>query len=71
MKATGFDAEEASHFVFSGEISNQTYSPHTQILILEKNGEVSDVARHSRHLNLESLSETQTRYYICYPKKGI
>jgi HD superfamily phosphohydrolase len=71
MKATGFTREEASHFVFSGEISNQTYSSQTQILILEKNGEVSDVARHSGHLNLGSLSETQTRYYICYPKKGI
>ena len=71
MKATGFNREEASHFVFSGEISNQTYSSQTQILILEKNGEVSDVARHSGHLNLGSLSETQTRYYICYPKKGI
>ncbi|MGA9239411.1 HD domain-containing protein [Robiginitalea sp.] len=71
MKATGFNREEASHFVFSGEISNQTYSAQTQILILEKNGEVSDVARHSGHLNLGSLSETQTRYYICYPKKGI
>lgn len=71
QKITGFDMEEVSYFVFSGEISNQTYSPDTQILILEKNGEVSDVARHSRHLNLGTLSETQTRYYICYPKKGI
>ncbi len=71
QKITGFDMEEVSYFVFSGEISNQTYSPETQILILEKNGEVSDVARHSRHLNLGTLSETQTRYYICYPKKGI
>ena len=71
MKATGLNMEEASHFVFSGEISNQTYSSQTQIRILEKNGHVSDIARQSGHLNLGSLSETQTRYYICYPKKGI
>jgi HD superfamily phosphohydrolase len=71
IKATGLNMEEASHFVFSGEISNQTYSSQTQIRILEKNGHVSDIARQSGHLNLGSLSETQTRYYICYPKKGI
>jgi HD superfamily phosphohydrolase len=71
QKVYGFTAEEAAYFVFSGEISNQTYNQNNQILILENNGKVSDVAEHSRHLNLESLSETQIRYYICYPKKGI
>ena len=68
---TGFSEEEASYFVFAGEISNRTYSQESQILMLEKNGRVSDVAAHSAHLNLESLSETQTMYYICYPKKWV
>ncbi len=71
QKATGLTQEEASYFVFSGEISNRTYSPQSQILILEKNGKTSDVSAHSAHLNMESLSENQIRYYICYPKKGV
>jgi HD superfamily phosphohydrolase len=71
QKATGMTQEEASYFVFSGEISNRTYSPESQILILEKNGETSGVSAHSAHLNMESLSKNQIRYYICYPKKGV
>lgn len=71
QKASGLSEEEASHFVFSGEISNQTYSQQSRILILSKSGKVSDISNHSAHLNLDSLSELQTRYYICYPKKGI
>ncbi len=71
QKVSGLSAEEASYFVFTGEISNQTYSQESQVRILQKNGRVSDVTSHSAHLNLESLSETQTRYYLCYPKKRI
>ena len=72
QQRTGFTPEEASYFVFGGEITNRAYNQKRQnILILEKNEKVVDVARRSDHLNLEVLSRPVTKYYICYPKKGV
>ncbi|MFZ9031284.1 MAG: HD domain-containing protein [Robiginitalea sp.] len=72
QQSTGFSDEEASYFVFGGEISNRAYNRQEQkILILEKNDKVVDVAQRSAHLNLEVLSHPVTKYYICYPKKGV
>jgi HD superfamily phosphohydrolase len=69
---TGFSPQEASYFVFGGEITNRAYNQQQQnILILGKNEKVVDVARRSDHLNLEVLSRPVTKYYICYPKKGV
>jgi hypothetical protein len=63
---------EASYFVFEGEISNRAYNRLRQnILILEGKGKTVDVAGKSDPLNLQSLSEPVTRFYICYPKKGV
>jgi HD superfamily phosphohydrolase len=72
QKRTGFSPQEASYFVFGGEITNRAYNQTSQnILILQKNNKVVDVARRSDHLNLEVLSRPVTKYYICYPKKGV
>ena len=72
QQRTGFSPHEASYFVFGGEITNRAYNQQQQnILILEKNEKVVDVARRSDHLNLEVLSRPVTKYYICYPKKGV
>ena len=72
MKRTGFTRKEASYFVFRGEISNRAYNQESQnILIREKDGNLMDVAQRSDHLNLEVLSSPVTKYYICYPKKGV
>jgi HD superfamily phosphohydrolase len=69
---TGFTPEEASYFVFGGQITNRAYNQKEQnILILEKSEKAVDVARRSDHLNLEVLSRPVTKYYICYPKKGV
>jgi HD superfamily phosphohydrolase len=72
QKRTGFSPREASYFVFGGEITNRAYNQKRQnILILQNNKRVVDVARRSDHLNLEVLSRPVTKYYICYPKKGV
>jgi len=64
--------EEASYFVFTGEIRNQAYNQDTQTInILRSNGKVSDVAKASDQLNLKALSKTVVKYYICYPKDAI
>lgn len=61
---------EASYFVFSGKLENQAYSMQKNTInLLRKSGEVTDVARMSDQLNLEALSESVIKYYMCYPKR--
>jgi len=61
--------EEASYFVFNGEVSNHAYQKHKQkIKILYKSGKVSDIVKATDHLNLKVLSKPVTKYYICFPK---
>lgn len=61
--------DEASYFVFRGEISNQAYRmDKDNINLLKKNGKVIDVARASDQLNLEALAKEVVKYYLCYPK---
>ncbi|MDO6596758.1 HD domain-containing protein [Oceanihabitans sp. 2_MG-2023] len=64
--------EEASYFVFTGEISNQAYQQKKQkINILHKNGKIEDIVKASDQLNLKALSKPVTKYYICYPKQKL
>jgi uncharacterized protein len=64
--------EEASYFVFGGEVTNQAYqSKDQQINILLKTGKVKDINKASNHLNLKVLSKPITKYYICYPKEKL
>lgn len=63
--------EEASNFVFQGEISNKAYSKDEAIQILKKNGKISDVLKESDQLSLKALAKTVTKYYSCYPKKAV
>lgn len=69
MEKYKISKEEASYFVFSGEISNQAYKTNSQnINILMKSGKIQDVVKASDQLNLKALSKPVTKYYICYPK---
>ncbi len=64
--------EEISYFIFTGKIENRAYNQNSQnINILRKNGKIVDVAKLSDHLNLSALSNTVTKYYICYPKDAV
>lgn len=68
----GLSDEETSYFVFRGQLENKAYERHYQnINILRKNGKIMDVAKLSDHLNLNALSKTVTKYYICYPKDAV
>lgn len=65
----GISKEEAAYFVFTGEIENTAYSEDEKgIMILRSNGELTDVASASDHLNLKALSSKVVKFYICYPK---
>ncbi len=61
--------EEASYFVFTGQITNQAYSMEKDTINLyKKSGEVIDVANASDQLNLKALSKKVVKNYMCYPK---
>ncbi|MEM9361550.1 MAG: HD domain-containing protein [Bacteroidota bacterium] len=61
--------EEASYFVFRGEISNKAYhDSHQTIDVLKKNGRVTHLLKESDQLSLKALSKKVTKYYICYPR---
>ncbi len=63
--------EEASYFVFTGKLENQAYSMEKDTInLLKKNGKVVDVAKASDQLNLEALSKSVVKYYMCYPKNS-
>ena len=69
MKKYKMTTKEASYFVFAENVNNSAYnSSHFQIHILQKNGELIDVAKASDQLNLKMLSKKVTKYFICYPK---
>lgn len=64
--------DETSYFVFQGKLENKAYNRYEQnINILKKNGKIVDVAKLSDHLNLNALSKTVTKHYICYPKDSV
>ena len=61
--------QEAHYFVFSDQVNNSAYNANQfNINILTSNGTLVDVAKASDQLNIQSLSNTVTKYFICYPK---
>ncbi len=64
------DKEDISYFVFTGEVHNKAYnSVEKGIDILKKNGEIIDIVKASDQLNLQALTNSVTKYFICYPKE--
>ncbi len=62
--------QEAGYFVFSDTVNNSAYNAtNFKINILTGNGKLVDVAQASDQLNLQSLSKTVTKHFICYPKE--
>jgi hypothetical protein len=68
-KTYGVRRKEAHYFVTSDSVNNSAYNANSfSIQILMGNGELVDVAKASDQLNLQSLSKTVTKHFICYPK---
>ena len=61
--------EEASYFVFKGQITNQAYSMEKETINLyTKQKKTIDVANASDHFNLKALSKKVVKNYMCYTK---
>jgi len=60
---------EPDFFVFTDIARNNAYDPvNDKIKIYYYNGQVSDISEASDQLNLDVLSKTVTKYFLCYPK---
>lgn len=61
--------KEAGYFVYGDSVNNSAYlASKFHINILMNHGSLQDVAEASDQLNLQKLSQTVTKYYLCYPK---
>jgi len=67
-KQLQFSKIEAAFFVFHDSIKNQAYHQEKPIYILNKKGELKDIAVASDQLNLQALTNPVIKYFICYPK---
>lgn len=62
--------EEAHYFVLQDVVNNSAYTANQfNINILMSNGSLIDVAKASDQLNIQSLSTTVSKHFICYPKE--
>jgi len=65
----GYSDSQLDYFVYYGNVQNQAYdATKNTIQILYKNSDIKDVTEASDHLNLQALSNTVYKYYLCYPK---
>ena len=69
IKSYGIDKKEVEYFVFQGKVENRAYNTEKErINILCKNGKVTDIVEASDDLSMSGLSNSVTKYFICYPK---
>lgn len=69
-KYYNINRREASYFVLTDSVNNSAYNASSfNINVLMNNGTLVDVAQASDQLNLQSLSKTVTKHFICYPKE--
>lgn len=65
----GFGPAESKYLCVSGVISNEAYvSTKNNIMILNKNGSLQDIADASDLPNIKSLSKIVKKYYLCHFK---
>jgi len=68
--STYYNSKEiASSFVFTGSVSNQTYSSKKHPLLLQSTkGEILPIHMHPGFATLMKYTDSQTLYYLCSPK---
>jgi hypothetical protein len=58
-----------NYFLMTGEITNNAYDKHNEkILVLDKSGKIKDM-QHASDINLNALTKTVRKYFVCYPKE--
>jgi hypothetical protein len=54
------------YFVNAGTVKNEAYKTKGTIKILTKQGDLKDLASASDNYNIESLTKTVTKHYLCF-----
>ena len=68
-KALSISMGEAEYLVVSDSVSNFAYSDlDDRISIMDKKGNIRDIADASDMLNIAVLSKTVRKYFLCYPR---
>ncbi len=68
-KRYNLNDKEVNYFVFSGNVANDAYRGDIiSINILFKDGTTVDIAKASDQLNIDVLTKTVKKYFLCYPK---
>lgn len=66
----GISEEDTEYFVISGITRNSAYDPVIgNIMVLSRDGTLTDIAQASDHLNISVLSQPVEKFFVCYPKK--
>jgi HD superfamily phosphohydrolase len=67
-KSYQIDMSESEYFVITDVVANSAYNPfNDKIKIYYKDGSVIDIIEASDQLNVAVLSNTVTKYFLCYP----
>jgi hypothetical protein len=65
----GLGAEDAAFMVISDSVSNFAYSDADDLIrVMDKEGNIRDIAEASDVLNISVLSKTVRKYFLCYPR---
>ncbi len=69
-KILDIDEADTRYFVFSDVAKNSAYDPvNDTINILYNTGTIEDITKASDQLNVDVLSKTVTKYFLCHPKQ--
>jgi HD superfamily phosphohydrolase len=72
LEEFGVSVEDFSYFVFTGQVSNQTYIPKNKdLLILNKKGRLIDLHEADAFFHSDHLSQVQHKYYLCFPSRRL
>ena len=68
MKEYKLSKEAVDYVVFTNKVSNSTYKyGKDDINILMKDGEIKNITDASDQFNIQALSKTINKYFLCYP----
>lgn len=67
----GINGSDLNYFVFHGQVENKAYNKEIdRIRLLNKKGELTDITEASDQLNINTLSNSVEKFFICYPKQN-
>jgi len=69
QQSYGISSADVDYFLQNGTVTNDAYLPEKdKILILRKDGKLSEVIELSDNFNLKALTQTVVKHYLSYPK---